>query len=100
MIRHIVMFKIKEFDTAEAKMAAMKGIKTSLEGLRDKIEVLKHIQVDFNCNPAEAWDLILTTEFESLDDLNLYANHPEHVIIVKQVVAPVKTDRACVDYEY
>jgi len=87
MIRHIVMFKIKEFDTAEAKMAAMKGIKTSLEGLRDKIEVLKHIQVDFNCNPAEAWDLILTTEFESLDDL-------------KQVVAPVKTDRACVDYEY
>jgi hypothetical protein len=78
----------------------MQGIKNALEGLKGKIGVLKFIQVDFNCNPEETWDLILTTEFASLADLSTYANHPEHVAISKQLIGPVKTDRACVDYEF
>lgn len=99
MIRHIVMFKLKEFENAEAKQAKLNEIKERLEALIDKIEVLKSIHVDFNCNPAETWDLILTTELASLDDVNAYANHPEHVAVAKGIIGPVKADRACVDYE-
>lgn len=99
MIRHIVLFKLKEFDTAEAKTASMQGIKKALEDLMGKIEVLRAIRVDFNCNPAETWDLILTTEFDSMEDLETYASHPEHVAVGKNFIAPVKADRACVDYE-
>lgn len=100
MIRHIVLFKLKEFETEAAKQESMQGIKAGLEGLLGKISVLKSIRVDFNCNPEETWDVILTTEFDSLQDLNTYATHPEHVAVSKQLIGPVKADRACVDYEF
>ena len=100
MVRHIVMFKLKEFDTPEAKEAKMQEIKIALEALIDKIDVLRMIRLDFNMNPAETWDIILTTELDSLADVNTYANHPEHVAVAKNIIGPVKADRACVDYEY
>ena len=100
MVRHIVLFRLVEFETQEAKLAKLQEIKVGLEGLLGKIDVLKGIRVDFNCNPAETWDLILTTEFESLADVSAYANHPEHVAVSKNLIGPVKADRACVDYEY
>ena len=99
MIRHIVMFKLKEFQTPAEKQAKMQEIKDKLEALINKIDVLKMIRVDFNCNPAETWDIILTTELPTLEDVNTYANHPEHVAVAKGIIGPVKADRACVDYE-
>ena len=56
MIRHIVMFKLREFQTPAEKQAKMQEIKDKLEALINKIDVLKMIRVDFNCNPAETWD--------------------------------------------
>ena len=100
MIRHIVMFKLKEFATPADKQAKMQEIKTGLEALIDKIDVLRMIRVDFNVNPAETWDIILTTELDTLEDGGTYANHPEHVAVSKGIIGPVKADRACVDYEY
>ena len=100
MIRHIVMFKLKEFATPADKQAKMQEIKTGLEALIDKINVLRMIRVDFNVNPAETWDIILTTELDTLEDAGTYANHPEHVAVSKGIIGPVKADRACVDYEY
>lgn len=100
MIRHIVLFKLKDFESDAAKKACMQEIKHALEGLLGKIDVLRAIRVDFNCNLEESWDIILTTEFDSLQDLNTYATHPEHVAVSKQLIAPVKVDRACVDYEF
>ena len=77
MIRHIVMFKLKEFQTPAEKQAKMQEIKDKLEGLLNKIELVKMIRVD----------------------VNTYANHPEHVAVAKGIIGPVKADRACVDYE-
>ena len=99
MIRHIVMFKLKEFASPAEKQAKLDEIKTKLEALIDKIDVLRRIEVKFNCNPAETWDLILITELDSLADVSTYANHPEHVAVAKGIIGPVKADRACVDYE-
>lgn len=98
MIRHIVMFKLKEFAAPEEKHAKMQEIKEKLEALIDKIEVLRMIRVDFNCNPEETWDIILTTELDTLEDVKTYAEHPEHVAVAKGIIGPVKADRACVDY--
>lgn len=98
MIRHIVMFKLKEFAAPEEKQAKMQEIKEKLEALIDKIEVLRMIRVDFNCNPEETWDIILTTELDTLEDVKAYAEHPEHVAVAKGIIGPVKADRACVDY--
>lgn len=99
MVRHIVMFKLKEFASPAEKQAKLDEIKTKLEALIDKIDVLRSIEVKFNCNPTETWDLILITELDSLADVSTYANHPEHVAVAKGIIGPVKADRACVDYE-
>lgn len=98
MIRHIVMFKLKEFATPADKLAKMQEIKAGLEALINKIDILRMIRVNFNVNPEETWDLILTTELDSLEDVSVYANHPEHVAVSKGLIGPVKADRACVDY--
>lgn len=98
MIRHIVMFKLKEFATPADKLAKMQEIKAGLEALINKIDILRMIRVDFNVNPEETWDLILTTELDSLEDVSVYANHPEHVAVSKGLIGPIKADRACVDY--
>lgn len=99
MVRHIVMFKLKEFASPAEKQAKLDEIKTRLEALIDKIDVLRKIEVKFNCNPEESWNLILITELDSLADVSTYANHPEHVAVAKGIIGPVKADRACVDYE-
>jgi len=94
------MFKLKEFDTPNEKIERLQEIKTALEALIDKIDILRKIQVDFNINPAETWDFILTTELDSLEDVEKYANHPDHVAVSKNLIGPVKADRACVDHEF
>jgi len=94
------MFKLIEFDSPSDKMGKLNEIKEKLEALKDKIDFLRMIRVDFNTNPTETWDFILTTELDSLEDVEKYANHPEHVAASKEVIGPVKADRACVDYEF
>lgn len=99
MVRHIVMFQLVPFASPAEKQAKLEEIKTALEALKDKIDFLRMIRVDFNCNPEEAYDFILTTELDSLADVNAYAVHPEHVAVAKGIIGPVKAARACVDYE-
>lgn len=98
MIKHVVLFKLKAFDSDCEKQAKMNEIKIRLESLIQVIPELKKIHVGLNINPAEKWDVILETEFASLKDLDTYANHPDHVAISKNLIAPVKEDRACVDF--
>lgn len=98
MIKHIVLFKLKAFDSEAEKQAKMNEIKTRLESLTEVIPELKKIHVGLNMNPAEKWDIVLETEFTSLQDLDTYANHPDHVAISKNIIAAVKEDRACVDF--
>lgn len=94
------MFRLVDFDSPAEKLAKMTEIKVALEGLLPQIDELHAIQVDFNCNPNEVYDLILTTELDSLSALDAYANHPAHQAIAKELIAPVKRDRACVDFSF
>ncbi|GHV47345.1 stress responsive protein [Bacteroidia bacterium] len=98
MIKHVVMFKLKDFENPSEKLAKMVEIKEALEGLSACIEVVRGLRVDFNANPAEEWDLILTSVFDTLEDVGTYAGHPAHVAVGKNIIGPVRTGRACVDY--
>ena len=48
----------------------------------------------------EKWDFSLEAGVADLHALEVYANHPAHQEIVKTLIAPVKVDRACVDYRF
>ncbi len=99
MIKHIVMWRLKEFAAGASREENAKKLKESLEDLKDKIEDIKAIEVgiNFNSSPA-AFDVVLYSEFSDMEGLNAYQNHPEHLKIV-DFVGEIRTERAVVDYE-
>lgn len=99
MVKHIVLFKLKEELPATEKQAVMNQFKEAIEALPAKISVIRKIEVGLNVNPAEAWDIALYSEFDSLEDVKTYAVHPDHVAAGK-LLTDVKLNRACVDYEF
>lgn len=98
MVKHIVLFKLKEEVPAAEKLAVMNRFKEAIEALPAKIPFIRRIEVGLNINPGETWNIALYSEFDTLDDVKAYAVHPDHQAAGK-LLAEVKESRACVDYE-
>ena len=98
MIKHIVLFKFKEFSSTEEKTTKLNEIKSGLLNLKGLVSELQSIEVGINENPKEQFDIALTTTHLSMDDLQAYAVHPAHVAAAG-IIATAKESRACVDYE-
>lgn len=95
MIKHIVMWKLKD----ECKEENAKKIKELLESLDGTIKELKSIEVGININKSDAaMDVVLYSEFNTLEDLEIYQNHPEHVK-VGSFVKTVAIERKVCDFE-
>ncbi|SDL09326.1 Stress responsive A/B Barrel Domain [Maridesulfovibrio ferrireducens] len=98
MIKHIVMWTLK--DEAEGGTAVQNGLKIKeiLENLSGKIDTLKHIEVSvdiFEASPA--CNVVLYSEFDTKEDLDAYQIHPLHQecgVFIKQVAL----SRSAVDY--
>ncbi|MFA6813811.1 MAG: Dabb family protein [Bacteroidaceae bacterium] len=99
MVKHIVLFKLRDDVSASEKLAAMKQFKLAIEALPSKIPVIRKIEVGLNINPEEKWSIALNSDFNTLDDVKFYSKHPEH-LKAGALLAGVKESRACVDYEY
>lgn len=99
MINHVVLFKLKEYP-AEKKNDVIAELKTILEGLKDKIEVVKYLEVGVNYElKAKSYDMVLLSHFETLKDLDEYRVHPEHLKVLKRI-GETTLSRAAVDYEF
>lgn len=98
MVKHIVLFKLKESLPQEEKLDIMNRFKAAIEALPSKISVIRKIFVGLNCNADEKWDICLESEFDNLKDVNFYAQHPDH-LAAAGILKEAKEDRACVDYE-
>ena len=94
MIKHIVMWKFK-VEVAEADKLKMKRLLESLKGV---VPSLKEIEIGMDVVGGDASkDMVLYSEFESLEDLQAYAGHPEHLKVV-EFVKPLVSERHVVDY--
>ncbi|MDX8398480.1 MAG: Dabb family protein [Mariprofundaceae bacterium] len=92
MIKHIVMWTLRNKADAEI-------LKDKLEALHGKIPGLLKIEAGININLGEqAADLVLYSELQDIDALEVYQNHPEHQAIVPLVKASA-ISRSVVDYE-
>ena len=98
MVKHIVLFKLKDEVSAEEKLVVMNKFKEAIEALPAKISVIRKIEVGLNMNPGESWHIALYSEFDNLDDVKFYATQPDHVAAGK-IIAEAKESRSCVDYE-
>jgi len=99
MINHIVLFKLKDFPKEE-KAKAVKELKTLLEGLKEKIDEVKYLEVGTNYElDAKSYDIALISHFSSLEDLDTYRVHPEHLKVVERI-KETTSERAAVDYRF
>lgn len=99
MVKHIVLFKLKDEVPVSEKLIVMNKFKEAIEALPAKISVIRKIEVGLNMNPGETWNIALNSEFDTLEDVKFYATHPDHVAAGK-IIAEAKENRACVDYEF
>jgi hypothetical protein len=99
MLKHIVMWKLKDFAEGVGKKENALRIKKRLEGLKEKIKEVRVIEVGINLNQsADFYDIVLYTEFDNVKDLEIYQNHPEHQN-VGDFISKVRLERRVVDYE-
>lgn len=99
MVKHIILWQLKDEFTAEEKENIKAGIKAGLEGLAGRIPGLTEIKVQTEMLASSNVDVMLDSTFEDEASLKGYAVHPAHVEVADTKVRPYTKTRACIDFE-
>ena len=99
MIRHVCMYKFKDFADGHTKSENITITKNMLDKLPRTIPYIlsSKTYVGDECQKQDNYDLILVSDFESLETLEKYKVHPDHVA-VGDFMRPVRISRVCIDY--
>lgn len=98
MVKHIVMWKFKDEAEGLTREENLMKVKAMLEALPEKIDFIRHMEVNLNSNfNGSNFDVVLISEFDSIDDVNRYRVHPEHKQI-SAYVSLVREARSSVDF--
>jgi Stress responsive A/B Barrel Domain len=96
MIKHVVVWKIKD---PTQKAAHAKAVKRALESLRGHIPGMLAIEVGIDIGyDAQAEDVALYAEFADRVALDVYQQHPLHQD-AKAIVSVLTTARRAIDWE-
>jgi hypothetical protein len=99
MLRHIVMWKLKETAEGADRAENATKLKATLETCRSIVEGQGHFEVGIGqAFAASTFDVVLVSDFDDSAALDAYQKHPKHVAI-KDFVGAVTEGRQCVDYE-
>lgn len=98
MVKHMILWKIKEDISTEEKIRIKEGVKSGLEGLKDKVPGILEIRVQTESLESSNADLMLDSLFESEEALKNYATHPAHVEVANHAVRPYMEQRLCLDF--
>ncbi len=99
MVKHIILWTLKEDFSDNEKTEIKAGIKEGLEGLLGVIPGLTAIHVQTECLDSSNADLMLDSTFKSIQALKDYAVHPAHVAVADTKVRPYTMLRSCLDFE-
>ena len=99
MVKHVILWQLKDEFSEEEKASIRAGIKEGLEGLAGKIPGLTEIKVQTEMLASSNVDVMLDSTFKDEVSLKGYAVHPAHVEVADTKVRPFTKTRACIDYE-
>lgn len=99
MVKHIILWQLKETYSQEEKERIKAQIKEGLEGLKGKIPGLLDIRVQTERLDSSNADLMLDSSFEDEAALKGYAVHPDHVKVADEKVRPYTASRSCLDFK-
>ena len=98
MVKHIIVWTLKDEFSEEEKAQVKAGIKEGLESLNWQIPGLIDIKVITEGLESSNADLMLDSTFESKEALKGYSGHPAHVAVATGKVRPNVKVRSCFDY--
>lgn len=98
MIRHIVLFKLKDFSSEDGKLKAAQEVIRHLDELPPKIDVIRKYEAGIDVRKLSwSFDVVLTMDFDSMADLESYTIHPAHqefIVFNKEY----SVEKVCIDY--
>ena len=100
MIQHTILFKfINTIDDVD-KENKIKRMQSAFGNLKSKIDVVKSYVIGVNSKKTDfSYDLAITSEYESWEDLEYYLKHPEHQNAIS-LCKDIKKEKAVIDYEF
>ncbi len=99
MLRHIVMWKFKDFADGALKTQNLHQTKVLFEALASRIPEIKSLEIGLNTiHSGSSYDIVLVSDFENLESLRAYQSHPEHIKVV-DFLDRVQNSKVVVDYE-
>ena len=99
MVRHVIVWTIKDEYSEEEKEQIKNGVKEGLEGLLGKIPGLIEIRVNTVGLPGSSGDAMLDSLFENEEALKNYSSNPAHVEVATTKVRPFVKVRSSFDFE-
>ena len=99
MVKHIILWQLKDELSREEKESVKAGIKAGLEGLAGQIPGLIDIRVQTECLDSSNVDVMLDSTFGDESALKGYASHPAHVKVADNQVRPFTKTRSCIDFD-
>lgn len=99
MVKHIILWQLKDELSAEEKLQVKAGMKEGLEGLKGQIPGLTDIHVQTESLSSSNADVMLDSSFTDEAALKAYAVHPAHVEVADTKVRPYTKSRSCLDFE-
>jgi len=98
MVRHVILWKLKEGLTEAEKEAVKAGAKQGLESLKGVVPGLLEITVHTQGLPSSNADMMLESAFEDAAALKGYSTHSAHVAVADSKVRPFVMTRLCMDF--
>ena len=99
MLRHIVMWKLKEHAEGADRAANRLRAQALLESCAALAPGTLHFQVGIAREGLEcSYDVVLDSSFADRAALAAYQNHPDHVAI-KPFMKAIVAERQCMDFE-
>ena len=99
MVRHVIVWTLKDEYSDSEKEQIKAGIKEGLEGLQGKIPGLVEIKVNTDKLASSSGDAMLDSLFENEEALKNYSSNPMHVEVANTKVRPYVKIRSSFDYE-
>ena len=97
MIKHIILWKLKETLSEEEKAEARAEAKRRLEALNGKIDGMIDLKVITDRLPSSNADMMLDSTFETEEALAGYQVNPLHIEAATYVRSVVEA-RLCLDF--
>lgn len=98
MVKHIILWKLKEELSADDKKKILADMKENLEGLVGKVPGLIRMNIVINPLASSNAEVMLDSDLENEEALKGYAVHPDHVQVANTYVRPYTEVRMCMDY--